>query len=461
MSLEVKKYDVIVIGGGGGTKLVTPVAKLGLKVAIIERENMGGTCLNRGCIPSKMMIYPAERLNEAAELNKFELNSELSANPDFGALVNRISKTVDKESDSIPPAYEKNPNIDFYNAEGRFLNNKEIQVGEHRLTADKIFIAVGSKPSVPEIPGLEGTPYMTSREALRNEKLPQRLLVVGGGYIGFELGLAYAGYGSETHFFVRSQPLRAADLDVVQEFQKEVKKVSHLHLGESPSSVKYQNGEFTLETTNRAGDKKSYQADALLMATGVVPCSDTLGLENTSIETDERGFIKVDDRLRTAAPGVWAIGDVVGNYMFRHSVNFEGEYLFRTLFIDKSNEPINYGPVPSAVFTTPQIASVGKTEEELQEEGTEYVVGLNSYAASAMGMARLSEHGFVKVLVCPKTKKFLGAHIVGEEASNMIHIFLSYMKLGGTLDQMLDMIFVHPALPEIARNACRKAKAAL
>ena len=457
-----KKYDIIVIGGGGGTKLVTPAASIGKRVAILERESMGGTCLNRGCIPSKMMIFPADRLWEAREAKeKFELGLSMNTNIDFGALTSRISNTVDGQSASIPPAYEKNPNIDFYPYEGRFVSNNVISVNGEEITADYIFVAVGSKPLIPNISGLSDTPYMTSREALRSPTLPKKLLVIGGGYIGLELGLAYAGYGSDVHFLVRSRILRNADTEVAEEFQRELQKKSNLHLGFSPKEVSYQDGQFTLKATDTSGTEAIFTGDGLLVATGVVPCSDTLGLENTDIKTSDSGYIKVNDRLETDVPGVYALGDVVGNYMFRHSVNYEGEYLFRTLFSAPSNEPIDYGPVPAAVFTNPQIASVGKTQDELDAEGADYIVGLNHYKSSAMGMARLSDHGFVKVLVDKKTHKFLGAHIIGDEASNMIHLFIAFMKLGGTLEQMMDMIFVHPALPEIARNAVRKARAQL
>ena len=456
-----KEYDVIVIGGGGGTKLVTPVANMGLKVAILEKEAMGGTCLNRGCIPSKMMIHPADRICHIQDSYKFELGLRASFDVDFGTMVKRISQSVDSDAASIPPAYEKNPNIDYYPHEGRFVSNKVIAVNGQEITADKIFIAVGSRPSIPEIPGLEGTPFMTSREALRNTELPKTMTVIGGGFIALELGHAYSCFGTSVDFLVRSQMMRGLDPDVIDEFEKEFSKRNNLHTGFSPDSVSYNEGHFNITCKGPGGTEKKISSEALLVATGVKPNSDLLGLENTDIKVDAKGYIEVDKRLRTNVGGVWAIGDVVGNYMFRHSVNYEGEYLFRTLFSAPAEEDLDYGPVPSAVFTHPEIASVGKTELELQAEGIDYVAGINPYRKSAMGSARLSDHGFVKVLVGKNDKKILGAHIIGDEASNMIHLFIAFIKLGGTLDDMMDMIFVHPALPEIARNAGRKARALL
>ena len=456
-----KEYDVIVIGGGGGTKLVTPVAALGLKVAIFEKEAMGGTCLNRGCIPSKMMIHPADRICHMQESYKFEIGLKASFDVDFKKLVERISNSVDKDAASIPPAYEKNPNIDFYPLEAKFISNKVISAGGKEFTADKIFIATGSRPFIPDIPGLEGTPYMTSREALRNTELPKRMVVIGGGFIALELGHAYSTFGSSVDFLLRSKPLSTLDEDLIEEFSSEFSKRNNLHLNTEIIGVSFDNNEFTVKF-KESGAEKELIADQLLVATGVKPNSDNLGLENTSIELKQSGYIKTNNALKTTVPGVWAIGDVVGNYMFRHSVNFEGEYLFRTIFKEPSSVELNYGPVPSAVFTHPEIATVGISEKELIKngkiEGTDYVTGKNPYRKSAMGSARLSESGFVKVIVEKNTKKLLGAQIIGDEASNMIHLFIAFIKMNGTLDDMLDMIFVHPALPEIARNAGRIAR---
>ncbi|MDN3508396.1 MAG: FAD-dependent oxidoreductase, partial [Simkaniaceae bacterium] len=182
-----------------------------------------------------------------------------------------------------------------------------------------------------------------------------------------------------------------------------------------------------------------------------------LGLETTGIETDEKGFIKVDDHLKTACDGVWAFGDCIGRHLFRHSANFEGEYLFRTLFAEPSNEAVRYETVPHAVFTMPQIGGIGKTEQQLQAEGVDYVVGKCNYIKSGMGMALLSDHGFVKLLFDRKDRKLIGAHIIGEEASNMIHMPIAYMNMGATIDDLLKTIYIHPALPELVRNAARSA----
>ena len=221
--------------------------------------------------------------------------------------------------------------------------------------------------------------------------------------------------------------------------------------------VKHDEWGFLVVVEDKNGKREEIEADALFVAAGIVPNSDDLGLENTAIKVNDKGFIEVDDRLKTAVDGVYALGDVVGNYFFRHSVNFEGEYLLRTLFVAPSDEPIEYPPMPHAVFASPQVAGVGKTEDELQAEGVDYVKGVNHYKNSAMGDALRSDHGFVKLLFERESRKLVGAHIVGEEASDMIHMPIAFINMGATIDDMLRTIYVHPALPENVRNAARKA----
>ncbi len=455
-----KKYDVIVIGSGGGAKITSPCSHLGFKIACIEKEALGGTCLNRGCIPSKMLIHSADVAIQIKEARRCDIQNDPAFQVNFAYLVTRISQTVDTESTKIAEGYARNPNIDYYPAQAHFVSNKVIEVDGQQITADKIFIAVGARPRIPPIQGLAGTPFMTSTEALRNTRLPKKMIVLGGGYIAVELGHAYGALGTEVHFLVRSRLLKYEDREVAEEFTRVFSQYHHLHSGAIPSQVDYQSGLFTVTFSEQDGFEQTLTAEALLVATGIVANTDTLKLSNTDIQLTEKGFIKVDDHLQTTVNGIYALGDCIGRYFYRHSVNFEGEYLFRTLFIDKRDEPIRYPPVPHAIFTHPQVAGVGKTEDELKVEGEDYIVGLNHYKNSAMGMALLSDHGFCKILIERSTRRILGAHIVGDQASNMIHLLIAFMNKEGTLDDLLRMIYIHPALPEIVRNAARKAQAA-
>ena len=452
-----KNYDVIVIGSGGGAKITSPAARLGLKVAVIEKDRLGGTCLNRGCIPSKMLIHPADVAQHIKDGYKFDIHNNPNFSVDFEKLVSRISRTVDQNSDSIVAGYSKNPNIDYYHGTAEFVSNKVVTVNGEELTADKIFIAVGARPHIPDVPGLADTPFMTSTEALRCTRLPQKMVIVGASYIAVELGHAYGALGCEVHFLVRSKYIRNEDSQISEEFNRVFAKKYNSHFKAVMTRVEHQNNKFRI-TYDQEGTPKTISADALLVATGIVSNTDTLKLERTDIELRDRGFVKVDDRLRTSVDGIYAMGDCVGNYFFRHSVNFEGEYLFDAVFANPHTDPIDYPPIPHAIFSNPQVAGVGKTEDELKREGVDYVVGVNPYAKSAMGMALLSDSGFCKILFCAQTRKILGAHIIGDEASNMLHMLIAFMNKDGTLDDLLRMVYIHPALPEIVRNAARIAK---
>lgn len=455
-----KQYDVIVIGSGGGAKITSPAARLGLKVACIEKDKLGGTCLNRGCIPSKMLIHPADVASEFAEAKKFDIHHDPSFTVDFEKLVTRISATVDRDSDGIVAGYTKNPNIDYYKGTAVFVSNKVVQINGEELTADKIIVGVGTRPSIPNIEGLEDTPYWTSTEALRATKLPKSMVIVGAGYIAVELGYAYGALGCDVTFMVRSEYLRKMDKDIKAEFSRVFSEKFKTLSKATPTRVTHDGTEFTVEY-DQNGQTKTVKAEALLMASGIRSNADTLKLENTNIRKDDKDYIVVDQYLQTSVPGVYALGDCIGRYFFRHSVNFEGEYLFDEVFGRKRGKPIAYPPVPYAIFTNPQVGGVGKTEDELIDEGFDYVVGMNPYKKSAMGMALLSDHGFCKILIERDSRTILGAHIIGPEASNMIHMIIAFMNKNGTLDDLLNMIYIHPALPEIVRNAARLAKAEL
>jgi dihydrolipoamide dehydrogenase len=455
-----KKFDLITIGSGGGTKISSPAAGMGLKVAVIEKDRLGGTCLNRGCIPSKMLIHPADVAIAIKEARRFDIHNNPQFNVDFAKLINRISGTVDADSDKIEASYSKHPNITLFKGSAKFLNNKNIEINGKQITANKIFLAVGTRPTIPNIPGLEGTPFMTSTEALRHTTLPASMIIIGGGYIACELGHAYAALGTKTIFLVRSNLLRHEDAEIAAEFEKIFKNYHALQLGSIPTKIEYHNHIFKVHYSH-GGKETSVSAQALLIATGITSNADTLDLINTDVELLPQNFIKVNEYLETSVPGIYSLGDCIGRYFYRHSVNFEGEYLFDYVFGGKKKNPIHYPPMPHAVFTHPQVAGVGATEEELKTKGMDYVVGLNPYKSSAMGMALLSDHGFCKLLVDRKSHKILGGHIIGPEASDMIHMIIAYMNMNATLDDMLRTIYIHPALPEIVRNAARKAKSAL
>lgn len=453
-------YDLIIIGSGGGTKL-RPAADLGKKVAIIESDALGGTCLNRGCIPSKMLIYPADLITHWQEDRaKFGITASDDITIDFSALISRTTAAVNQDSQNIETAYNNHPNIDYYHGQARFVGPKEIQVGDERLTAPKIYLAVGARPHIPEIPGLAGTPYFTSTEALRATTKPKSMLVIGGGYIAVELGHFYQAAGTAVTFLVRGEMVSLEDTDIREAFTKDFTKRHQIVRMNAITEVVYADNQFTLTIEDKTGQIQTLVAEALLVATGVQPNSDTLALENTNIKTNDKGFIEVNEYLETAEPGIYALGDVVGQYLFRHNANFEGTYLYQSHYVSDALSPIQYPPMPHAIFSMPQVAGVGLTEDVLlqtgQKRGVDYVVGINQYRDSAMGMAMLPEVGMVKLIADKHSRKIIGAHIVGDKASDLIHMLIASMTMGATADDLLKMIYIHPALAENIRNAARK-----
>ena len=409
--MTTKQYDVIVIGSGGGMKIALPAAKMGLKTALIERDAVAGTCLNRGCIPSKMLIYPSELPGLIQDAKRINVHCPTRPTVDFSALTTRISQTVDGMSEHQRQNLLQTENLDFISEHATFLSDNLIQAGPHHLTAPKIFIATGGKPAIPNIPGLADTPFMTSTEALRRTDLPKRLIVIGASYIAVELGTAYAGAGAQVDFIVRSHFLRHEDQEIASLFAEKFGQHHTIHQGSEPSKIVYDQGQFSVHLPNQI-----LQADALLVATGTVPCTDDLGLAHTSIQTHGSGYIQVNDRLQTHAPGVYALGDCVGHYLFRHTVNYEGDYLVRTVLENGPDVPLDYGPVPHAIFSHPEVAGVGLTEEQAKAQGFNLVIGRGNYADSNAGLARGYDHGLAKLLIDRPTRD---------------HTWYSYPRPGG------------------------------
>ena len=449
-------YDVILIGSGGGAKIAHALQQLGRRCALIEKDRAGGTCLNRGCIPSKMLIHPAGMVQKLRRLGAFKISAG-TPSVDFEALVASINAYTDTTSDGIAERFERADLVDYYRGEAQFVAPREVQVGAHRLSADKIVIATGSRPFVPDLPGLAGTPFMTSTEALRARSLPKRLIVIGGGYIAVELGGAYAGFGTEVTFLLRHSYLKREDPEVVAEFQRAFRPGKTVHENTQVTGVAYRDHTFRVACRTIDGEAFTVEADALLVATGVLPNSDRLRLEAAGVKVGPDGFIPVDDYLQTSVPGIYALGDVAGRFLFRHSVNFEAEYWIEAHVLSPSPQPIRYPPMPGAVFTFPEVASVGLTEPEARRRGLDVVIARAAYPSVAMAVARGLDHGLVKLVVDRATGRLLGAHLVGEEASTMIQELTLALTHTMTVADIYRAIYIHPAFPEVIRNAVRDA----
>ncbi|MFQ5843458.1 MAG: dihydrolipoyl dehydrogenase family protein, partial [Planctomycetota bacterium] len=319
-------------------------------------------------------------------------------------------------------------------------------------------LATGSRPRRPDVPGLEGLPYWTSDDVFRMQRLPRSLTIVGGGYIGCELAHFFAGVGVETALVVRGDRLVAReDEDVQAVFQAGFTARIPVRLGSVVASVSHDGGGFRIRIRGREGEESEHRSEALLLAVGRVPNSDRIGLETTGLQREARGFVPVDDRLRTSVPHIHAVGDINGRYMFTHSASFEAQYLGRQI-AGKRDDPIDYGPVPHAIFTSPEIAGVGATGQQLREQRVDHVSAAVGFDSATKGRAIKEEHGLCKLLL-DRAGRILGCHIVGHQASVLLHEVLPVMKWRNHVGSLTGIIHVHPSLSEIVRGAARKAAA--
>jgi mycothione reductase len=455
-SKNIKKYDLIVIGSGAGLEVATAVAQSGLKVAIVEKSRMGGTCLNRGCIPSKLLIHSAD----VAEIIKmgelFGIRVE-KFSIDFQKIVDRVNGIIGSDSNDISKAFKNSANPKLFPLECKFVAEKTLLVGREKITANMILIAAGTRPAIPKIKGLAAINYVTSDEALRLDRQPRVLTIIGGGYIAAELGHFFGSLGTKINIIQKHKYLIPdEDHEISNKFTEIFSKKYNVYLQCIPELVTKKNGKFVI-SAKRSGATKylEIESDQLLLATGRVPNSDTLNLSKTGVEVDEDGYIKVDKTLETSVEGIFALGDIIGRYEFRHSANLEAQYAFYNLLNYKKKIPVDYSAMPHAIFSSPQVAGVGYTEQELkQKSNKEYVKSIYRYIDTAMGRALEEREGFVKFLVSKATRKILGCHIIGTQASVLIHEVLVAMKSGdGTIDNISKTVHVHPALSEVVARA--------
>jgi len=447
-----KHFDLIVIGAGSGLDVAVEAADRGMKTAIIEEGPLGGTCLNRGCIPSKMVIHSADVADAINNSARFGITSKITK-INFKQVTDRANKTVDADARSIKKGITSENNPQLFAGKAKFISKKIILVGKVKLTAKKIVIAAGARTFIPPLKGLDNVPYLTSTEALRQTKLPKSMIIIGGGYIGVELGHFYASLGCKITIVQRGGLLiPREDKDVAERFTSIWKRKYNVITKATAEKVEKNKGKISV--TIKEGNKiRIVSAEKLLIATGVRPNTDKLQLEKAGVKMNKRGFIKVNRYLETNIRGIYAMGDIAGVYLFKHSANQEAEYLVRNFF--QRRKAVDYYPMPHAIFTNPQVAGVGMTEQEAQQQGKKYVVGRYDYIDTGMGEAIGDKDGFVKFIVDQKSKEILGCQILGKEASTLLHQVLIAMKAGKkkALPLLQETIHIHPALNEVVQRA--------
>jgi mycothione reductase len=450
-----RHHDLVIIGTGSGNSI--PSAELdGLDIAIVESGVFGGTCLNVGCIPTKMYVYPADLAELGREAHSLGVTMSVDS-VDWPAIRDRIFGRIDPIV-AEGKAYREGPecpNITVYDGSARFVGPKRLDTGTGTVvSADRFVIAAGGRPHVPDIAGLELGPRVhTSDTIMRLDELPDSIIVFGGGFVAAEFSHVFDALGSEVTQVVRSAMLRDHDRDIADTFAAAAAKRWTLLMGDEPTSFEATARGVRMELAGR-----SIAADAVLVATGRVPNSDRLGLETTGVDVDERsGYIIVDDFQQTTAEGIFALGDVSSPWQLKHVANHEMRVVRHNLIHPDAMIRSDHRFVPSAVFTHPQIAMVGIPEWRAIAHGINYVTARHDYGGTAAGWAREDRTGFLKVLADPASGLLLGAHIIGPEAATVIQPLIQAMHFGQTArDLATKQYWIHPALPEVIENALLK-----
>ena len=447
-----QSFDLIVIGSGSGLEVSSEAAGRGLSVAVVESGPFGGTCLNRGCIPSKLLIHSADVVETIRRSELFGIKAEITA-IDWDFIVKRASDTVDEDARMVEKGNRQHPKITVFGDTARFVDHKTLEVAGETITAETIVVAAGTRPRVPPIEGLADVPFITSDQALRLPKQPARMVIVGAGFIAAELAHFFGALGTEVTIVHRgTRLLRQQDEQISERFTEVYKRRFPMLLNAKISSARRQGEEIVLEVASDDGEQ-TIETDALLIAVGRVPNTDTLDVAKTGIDVDEAGYVKADEYLETSAPGIWALGDIVGRYLLKHSANLEAAYVAHNIYNPEQKVPVDYHAMPHAVFASPQVASVGLTEQEAREQDVPFVTGIYNYSDTAYGSSIEDNDGFVKVLAHPETKEILGCHIIGSEASILIQEVANAMRVRATTSAITQAIYVHPALPEVVQRA--------
>ena len=459
------KYDVTIIGSGpGGYVAAIRCAQLGLKTAIIEKyATLGGTCLNVGCIPSKALLDSSHHYYDATKhFEKHGIGVEgLTLN--FEQMIARKGEVVSQTSGGINYLMDKN-GIDLYEGTGTFFDTTHINIAKpdgsvEKIESAKTIIATGSKPGSLPFINLDKERIITSTEALKLKEVPKHMIVIGGGVIGLELGQVYARLGAEVSV-IEYMPKIIAGMDAMlsKELQKSLKKQGlKFFTSHKVTSVTNTGDGVKVTAENKKGVEVVFEGDYTLVSVGRVPFTKGLGLDNVGIKTTDRGQIETNEHLQTNIPNIYAIGDVVKGAMLAHKAEEEGTMVAEIIAGEKPH--INYNLIPGVVYTWPEVAAVGKTEEQLKEEGIAYKAG--SFNMRALGRARASmdTDGQVKVLADATTDEILGVHIIGARAADLIAEAVVAMEFRASAEDVSRMSHAHPTYTEAIKEACLAATA--
>lgn len=448
-------YDVIIIGGGpGGYVCAIRCAQLGLKTACVEgRGALGGTCLNVGCIPSKALLHATELYHEAE--HNFVKMGLMGKTPsvDFKKMIEYKQSVIDSNTQGIEFLFKKNK-VDYIRGWGSIKSPTEVVVDGTSYQTKNIVIATGSEPS--SLPGVEVDEkvVVTSTGALELPKVPKRLVVIGAGVIGLEMGSVYARLGSEVTVIEYLDGITPGmDLEVAKQFQKILQKQGlNFVLGAAVQGVKATKTKASVTyKLNKDDSEAKIDADVVLVATGRRPYTEGLSLEAVGVELTERGQVKIDKHWRTGVSGIYAIGDVVEGPMLAHKAEDEGMAVADTI-AGKAGH-VNYDVIPGVVYTSPEVANVGQTEEQVKATGRAYKVGKFPFLANGRAKANFVTDGFVKLIADAETDRILGCHVIGPSAGDLIHEVCVAMEFGASAEDLAMTCHAHPTFSEAMREA--------
>jgi mycothione reductase len=455
----VRHFDLVIIGTGSGNSILGPEFA-GLDVALVEKGTFGGTCLNVGCIPTKMFVHTADIATYATHGPRYGVDTELNG-VRWTDIRDRIFDRIDPIADggrAYRTSHQDNSNVTVYAGLAKFTGDRtlDIDVDGHveTITADRIVLAAGSRPTIPAVPGLAESGYHTSDDIMRLDTLPRHLVILGSGFIGAEFAHILSSFGVRITMVGRSGALlRGEDEAISARFTELATQRWDVRLNSKTTGVERVGDKVVLHLEGPNGADTA-EGDALLVAVGRQPNSDLLDVAAGGIATDDEGFVLVDDFQQTNVAGVYALGDISSPYQLKHVANHEARIVKHNLAHPDRRERADHRFVPHAVFSSPQIASVGLTEQQAIERGVRYVTSIQDYAGIAYGWAMEDTTGFAKLIADPGTGRLIGAHILGPQAPTVIQPLIQAMSFGLDVRSMArGQYWIHPAMVELVENA--------
>jgi dihydrolipoamide dehydrogenase len=448
-----KHFDVLVVGSGSGMMIADAAVNNGKTVALVEMGKLGGTCLNVGCIPSKMVIYPADMVNQIKHAEQLGIKVTIDE-IDFPFIMRRTKEFVEHDRHPMEDAINHVEGLSFYPVQGEFIDDYTMKVGDEVIKADTIFLVSGARPLVPPIKGIKDVDYITNDNVWEMTEKPESMAIVGGGLIAVEMAHFFSSMGVNVSLLSRSPRLiKNGEPEVSEILLTAMRQRMQIETNIEVKEIQRKGEGLLVKARTKGGKQKEYEVETIFIAAGRKSNADLLKVEKTGVDVDKRGYIIVDDEYKTSKENIIAFGDAIGRDMYKHVANAEARIVWQN-YSHGHSPPMNYDLVPYAAFSWPQVAAVGLTEAEVKAQGISYLIGEYNYSDTAKGAAMAEEDGYVKVILSSEDYKILGASIIGPFAPILIQEIINVMNAGdGTVHPIADAMHIHPALSEVVQRA--------